>query len=203
MDPGVFPPALGEPRTATGRLFGRLLFFIDKYRLRERVLERVAPETVRLMVEPPGPFEWVHSAPFEDLYMALEAVGGDALNFKLGLEMSRTLGGSIVAPVLQAAFAMSGAKLTTAFKCCNGAYGLMSRGITFQFAEVSPTEGLVFARFEAPLPSHAIMIVVQGTIQWAFELLDLDGTVGPPEIRSESPESTVAAYEIFAVQPMD
>ena len=137
--------------------------FVDKHKLRDQVLARVSPDVARLLAHPPNPITFTSAELFDDLFQALEAVGGDALLFKAGLEVARSLGGSILAPVLHATLRLLGAKPTTAFNAANIAYSLMTRGYAFHYEEWTPTRGTILVRLDAPLPTHATMIVMQGT----------------------------------------
>jgi hypothetical protein len=190
------PPGLG-PRTAIGRVFGRVLAFMEKYDLWAEVVARVSPGTARLMAHPPGPLTWVPGVPFDEIHVALEEIGGDALTFKLGVEVARRLGGSVLAPVLRATLGMLGASPSTAFKAANGAYSLVSRGFSFHHEAWSATHGVILACFDGSDMPHATLIVFQGTLQWMLELNGVEGVVGPPHIRSKTPSATVAAYEVF------
>lgn len=201
MESNTPAAAAPEPRTGIGRLFRRILVFVDKQGLRDQVLARVSPETAQLMAEPPTPSTWILSPPIEDVYEALEAIGGDALVFKLGMDLSRGFGATIAGPILRAAFAMFGSKPASAFKVANAAYEVASRGIHLEYVASSPTEGILSARFDPPQPGHAILVVVQGTSQWLFELLDVEGSVGPPMVRSQGPGQTVVAYEVRMTEP--
>lgn len=186
-----------------GRLFRRVVNFVEKHQLLDQVLARVSPETLHLITHRPGPMALISAAPFDELYAALDAIGGDALTFKLGMELSRRLGGSVAAPILRAAFAAFGRNLATGFKAANAAYSLVNQGISIQYQDLTPAYALLEVRFNRPLPGRGIMVVVQGSAQWMFELLDINGTVGPPQVRSQDANTTLVVYDITLRDPAD
>ena len=178
------PPA-EPPRAALGSFLRAIIAFLEARKLSAQVRPLVSLETQRLIDKPPFVFRWVPSTPIDELEAALQKLGGPELCRELGLELSRAMGGTIVQPVLRAAFFLFGETPEAVFMHLDRFFSLPTRGITFSWHPLAPGSGLVEARFEGPDVPEAAYHVLQGSLQWVFDgLFQRPGTVGPPRLLS-------------------
>ncbi|HKC59604.1 MAG TPA: hypothetical protein VKB92_05935, partial [Myxococcales bacterium] len=71
-----------------------------------------------------------------------------------------------------------------------------TRGITFSYTADSPRAGLVVARFDGPDTPEAAYHVLQGSLQFIFELCGLSGEVGPAQVAESTPAGASVRYQV-------
>jgi hypothetical protein len=188
------PRAVVEPpRAALGSFLRGVIAFVERKKLMSEVRAQVSAETNKLIDNPPFVFRWVGSTAVDEIEAALQKIGGPELCHELGLELSRAIGGSIVQPVLRAAFFLFGETPEAVFGHLDRFFSLPLRGITFSWRPGSATAGVVQARFNGPDVPEAAYHVLQGSLQWVFtDLLKRAGTVGAAQmVQSDETESRV------------
>lgn len=166
------------PRAALGSFLRGIIAFLDRKKLTARVRVLVSPETNKLMDHPPFVFRWVGSTAVDEIEAALQKLGGPELCHELGLELSRAIGGSIVQPVLRAAFFLFGETPEAVFGHLDRFFSLPLRGLTFEWRPPVDGVGVIEARFNGPNTPEAAYHVLQGSLQWVFDdLLKKPGRV--------------------------
>jgi len=172
--------AVEPPRAAIGSFLRGIISFVERRNLTGAVSAQVSEETRKLMAHPPFVFRWVASTSIDEIEAALQKIGGPELCHELGMDLSRAIGGSIVQPVLRAAFFLFGETPEAIFSHLDRFFSLPIRGITFSWQHLAEGSGVVEACFNGPNVPEAAFHVLQGSMQWVFtELLKRPGTVGP------------------------
>ncbi len=192
--PGATPA--DPPRAALGSFFRGILGFLERRKMTALISARVSPETQRLIANPPFVFRWVASKAIDEIEHELFQIGGQPICHELGMEMSRNLGGSIVQPVLRAAFFLFGETPEAVFGHLDRFFSLPIRGITFEWKLLEPGHGVIESRFNGPDTPEAAYHVLQGSLQWVFDLLQRQGRVGPAIVIRETPQESRVDFEV-------
>ena len=186
------PGKSDAPRQGIGTFFRNIIDFIGERGRKAEVLERVSPQTRALWDKPPGWFSWVPSVHIDELETAFLAVAGREATVELGRICSQNLGTTVVRPVLRMAFLLLGQTPASVFENLDRFFALVTRGITFSYTAESPTSGAVVARFDGPGTPEAAYHVLQGSLQFIFELCGISGEVSAAEVV----ESTLAGASV-------
>ncbi len=184
------------PRQGIGTFFRNIVDFIDERGRKAEVLERVSPQTRALCEKPPGWFSWVPSVHIDELEAAFLAVAGREATVELGRVCSQNLGTTVVRPVLRMAFLLLGQTPAVVFENLDRFFALVTRGITFSYTADSPRAGLVVARFDGPDTPEAAYHVLQGSLQFIFELCGVSGEVGPAQVAESTPAGASVRYRV-------
>ena len=185
------------PRQALGSFLRTACAFVEKRHLVAAVKGLVRPETAALIDRPPMPFRWVDSHAIDDIEAALLQIGGTDLCLALGRELSVAIGGSLVQPVLRAAFLMFGETAETVLANLDRFFALPIRGITFTWTASGKGSGVVEARFEGPDVPDGALYVLRGSLDWVFtDLLRQPGTIGAPRVLVRNEKGTRAAFSV-------
>ena len=189
---------LSEPgsRAALGSLLRCVLDFLDEKGIREKVRARVPPATAQLIDAPPWPFAWVPAVHIDQIEIAIMEQLGRAGCVELGLAISRSLGGGMIQPVIRAAFFIFGESPPTVFANLDRFFALTTRGISFSWRTLDRVTGEVLATFDGAAVPSAAFHVLQGSLEYVFELTGGPGTVGGAEIRRQDPLATAVAYVV-------
>jgi len=180
------------PRQGIGTFFRNIVDFIYERGWKDEVLERVSGQTRALCEKPPGWFSWVPSIHIDELEAAFLAVAGREATVELGRVCSQNLGTTVVRPVLRMAFLLLGQTPAVVFENLDRFFALVTRGITFSYTADSPRSGVVVARFDGPDTPEAAYHVLQGCLQFIFELRGVSGEAGPAQVS----ESTAAGASV-------
>ncbi|MBS2023555.1 MAG: hypothetical protein JST92_14210 [Deltaproteobacteria bacterium] len=185
------------PRRALGSFFRTLCAFVDKHRLGSVVRSKVSPATIKMMDNLPFAFRWVDSTAIDEIEAVLCEVGGPSLCRDLGMELSRSLGGTVVQPVLRAAFFLFGETPESVFGNLDRFFSPTVQGITFVWTPADGRTGLVRATFEGPDCPDGAVHALQGSLQWVFdELLRKPGRVYQAKLIKRDHAATVVDYEV-------
>ncbi len=184
------------PRQGIGTFFRNIVDFIDERGRKAEVLERVSPQTRALCEKPPGWFSWVPSVHIDELEAAFLAVAGREATVELGRVCSQNLGTTVVRPVLRMAFLLLGQTPAVVFENLDRFFALVTRGITLSYTADSPRAGLVVARFDGPDTPEAAYHVLQGSLQFIFELCGVSGEVGPAQVAESTPAGASVRYRV-------
>jgi hypothetical protein len=184
------------PRQGIGTFFRNIVDFIDERGRKAEVLERVSPQTRALCEKPPGWFSWVPSVHIDELEAAFLAVAGRDATVELGRVCSQNLGTTVVRPVLRMAFLLLGQTPAVVFENLDRFFALVTRGITFSYTADSPRAGVVVARFDGPDTPEAAYHVLQGSLQFIFELCGVSGEVGPAQVAESTPAGASVRYQV-------
>jgi hypothetical protein len=160
------------------------------------VLARVSPQTRALCDKPPGWFSWVPSVHIDELESAFLVVAGREATVEMGRVCSQNLGTTVVRPVLRIAFLLLGQSPAVVFENLDRFFALVTRGITFSYTADSPQSGVVVARFDGPGTPEAAYHVLQGSLQFIFELCGLSGEVGPAQVAESTPAGASVRYQV-------
>lgn len=179
-----------------GSAFRIAIEFVQQRGLGASVRERVSAETARLMDKPPFAFAWMPARPMDELEDALRALGGPQACVDLGLAAGRSLGGSLIAPVLRMATSLFGNTPATVFQNLERFYSMVLRGMTFQYQGVSDREGIVTAQALGSGVPAALFDVTRGNLAFVFELCGSSGTVSEPEGVRIDAQSAEARYRV-------
>lgn len=137
------------------------------------------------------------SRPVDEIEEALFAIGGHPLCHELGVELSRTLGGSLVQPVIRAAFLIFGETPEAILSNLDRFFSLPLRGVTFSWRPVLDGVGTIEARFAGPSVPEAAFHVTQGSLYWVFsELLHRKGEVGRARILESDASHTRVEFTV-------
>jgi len=188
--------AAQPPRQALGSFLRSILEWVDSRKLREQVRARVSPETQAFFDKPPGPLSWISSAPIDEVETAIGEVLGKKALYDLGLVTARGLGGTMIQPVIRAAFFLFGQTPDTAFGNLDRFFTLATRGISFSYTPKSSGVGVVEARFAGPGTPQAAFEVLRGSLGFVFEVSSPAGQVDPPEIVSNDAAGAVVRYRV-------
>ena len=188
--------ATDAPRQGIGTFFRNILDFIYERGCKAEVLERVSPRTREMCEKPPGWFSWVPSVHIDELETAFLAVAGREATIELGRICSQNLGTTVVRPVLRMAFLLLGQTPAVVFENLDRFFALVTRGITFSYTAASPRSGAVLARFDGPDTPEAAYHVLQGSLQFIFELCGMSGEVGPADVSESTPAGASVHYRV-------
>ena len=187
-------PPSDAPRQGIGTFFRHIVEFISKHDRKDEVLERVSPQTRALFVKPPGWLAWVPSVHIDELEAAFLSVAGRGATVDMGRACSQNLGTTIVQPVLRIAFLLLGQSPAVIFENLDRFFSLVTRGISFSYASNSPRSGTLLARFDGPDTPEAAFHVLQGALQFIFELCGISGEVGAAEVIESSAAGASVRY---------
>ena len=176
--------AAQHPRQALGSFFISILKWVDAKKLREEVRARVSPETQALFERAPGLLSWIPSTPIDEVETAIGELAGKQALHELGLVTARGLGGSMIQPVIRAAFFLFGETPDTAFGNLDRFFTLATRGLSFSYQPKVPGVGVVEARFAGSGTPPAAFEVLRGALAFVFEVSGPSGVVDPPEVVS-------------------
>ncbi len=197
MQPSAATARASEaPRQGIGTFFRNIVDFIDERGRKAQVLERVSSQTRALCEKPPGWFSWVPSVHIDELEAAFLAVAGREATVELGRVCSQNLGTTVVRPVLRMAFLLLGQTPAVVFENLDRFFALVTRGITFSYMADSPRAGVVVARFDGPDTPEAAYHVLQGSLQFIFELCGVSGEVGPADVSESTPAGASVHYRV-------
>ena len=73
---------------------------------------------------------------------------------------------------------------------------LVTRGITFTYGTETSRSGVVVARFDGPDTPEAAFHVLQGSLQFIFELCGVSGEVGPAQVGESTPAGATVRYRV-------
>ena len=184
------------PRQGLGTFFRNILDFIYERGRKAEVLRRVSPQTRALCDAPPGWFSWVPSAHIDELESAFLEVAGREQTVELGRVCSQNLGTTVVRPVLRMAFLLLGQSPAAVFENLDRFFCLVTRGITFTYGTETSRSGVVVARFDGPDTPEAAFHVLQGSLQFIFELCGVSGEVGPAQVGESTPAGATVRYRV-------
>jgi hypothetical protein len=170
------------PRQGIGTFFRNIADFIAKDPHKDDVLQRVSQDTRALFQNPPGWLSWVPSVHIDELEAAFLTVAGREATVEMGRTCSQSLGTTIVQPVIRIAFLLLGQSPAVVFENLDRFFALVTRGITFSYTASSPRSGTVRAHFDGPDTPEAAFHVLQGALQFIFELCGISGQVGDAEV---------------------
>lgn len=179
-------------REFLGGVFRLTMGFIDKQGLRARVAAEVSEETRKRMDKPPGALSWIPSRPLDELFTAVEKLGGRKAVFDLGVLAGREFGGGIVQPVIKAALAIFGTSPATLYSHLDRFYPMVTRGYRFGWEPQGDRAGIIEARWEGAGVPTAIFHTTHGNLQYFAEMTK--GEVGPPEVVKHDAQGAVARY---------
>ena len=184
------------PRQGIGTFFRNIVEFIDGRGRKAQVLERVSAATRALCDKPPGWLSWVPSVHIDELEAAFLDVAGREATVELGRACSQNLGTTVVRPVLRMAFLLLGQTPAVVFENLDRFFAMVTRGITFSYTPESQKAGVVVARFEGSDTPEAAFHVLQGSLQFIFELCGVSGEVGPAEVAESTPAGATVRYRV-------
>ena len=185
-------------RQALGAFFRTLLDFTREKGLFEKVSDRVSEETRARMLKPPSPLSWLESRPIDEVETALGELAGRGVLVEFGALSARAFGGSMIQPVIRAAFLLFGETPAAAFANLDNFFTLATRGISFRWRPVTEKTGVVEARFAGTDTPPAAFHVLQGSLQFVFEISGAKGgEIDTAEVVSDSPAGTsVVRYTV-------
>jgi hypothetical protein len=196
LDPALAPAASHSPRQALGFFFRLITGWIESHELTAAVRQQLSAETRKLVDHAPGHFQWIGSAPVDEMEKAVGKIGGDAMLEELGLDIARRMGGGLVKPMLRAAFVLIGDTPASAFGNLGRFYGVATRGIVFRYLSLGDSVGVVEARFAGEgTPAEAIA-VLRGSLRFIFEATRQKGEVAAPIVDEESIMGTCVRYRV-------
>jgi len=184
------------PRQGLGTFFRNILDFIYERGRKAEVLERVSPQTRALCDAPPGWLSWVPSVHIDELEAAFLEVAGREQTVELGRVCSQNLGTTVVRPVLRMAFLLLGQSPAAVFENLDRFFSLVTRGINFTYSPQTSRSGEVVARFEGPGTPEAAFHVLQGSLQFIFELCGVSGQVDPAQMAESTPAGATVRYRV-------
>lgn len=197
MQPATAKAGANEaPRQGLGTFFRHILDFIYERGRKAEVLERVSPQTRALCAALPGWFSWVPSVHIDELESAFLEVAGREQTVELGRVCSQNLGTTVVRPVLRMAFLLLGQSPAAVFENLDRFFVLVTRGINFTFSPETSRSGMVVARFEGPGTPEAAFHVLQGSLQFIFELCGVSGQVEPAQVAESTPAGATVRYRV-------
>lgn len=183
-----------EPRREVlGTLLRAMLAHLEAKGLLAKVKAAVPLETRLLFDAPPGPMRWVPAEHFDQTYAALEQVAGRAALVELGATMSRTAGGSFIAPVFRMALSLFGREPASVFANLDRFWTVATRGLSFAWTSDGARSGRVVATFGAPRPLPACIPVLEGNLSYGFELTDAKGKFELVEVSADGQRVTLRA----------
>jgi hypothetical protein len=197
VQPAELPFSWSEaPRQGIGCFFRNIVDFIAERGVEGEVLAAVSPDTGALFRNPPRPLAWVPSRHIDELEAAFLQVAGRELTVEMGRMCSRTLGATIVQPVLRLAFMLLGQGPGTIFENLDRFFSLATRGIEFAWESRSRKAGTVIARFVGPDTPEAAFHVLQGSLEFIFDLCGVSGEVSAAEVSEQSDAGATVRYRV-------
>ena len=184
------------PRQALGAYFRTLVDFVNKKGLLEAVQGQVSEATREKIQKPPSPLSWVDSTPVDEIQTALGAIAGRSMLIEYGSVSARALGVGMIQPVIRAAFLLFGQTPAAAFGNLDNFFTLATRGISFGWRKVTDKEGVVEARFAGANTPASAFHVLQGSLQFVFEISGATGEVDPAEVVDTGPGTAVVRYRV-------
>ena len=118
------------------------------------------------------------------------------MTVELGRVCSQNLGTTVVRPVLRMAFLLLGQSPAAVFENLDRFFCLVTRGITFTYGTETSRSGVVVARFDGPDTPEAAFHVLQGSLQFIFELCGVSGEVGPAQVGEATPAGATVRYRV-------
>lgn len=185
-----------DERGYIGSAFRVAVEFLTQRGYAAAVKERVTAQTAALIDNPPFPFAWMPVGPMDELQTALLAVAGRPVCVELGMAAGRSLGGSMIAPVLRMATSLFGNTPVTLFQNLERFYALVLKGMTFTYESIGPREGWVVTRVHGPNAPEALFDVTRGNLVFVFELCGVNGHVDPPADVRREPWVAEARYKV-------
>ena len=184
------------PRQGIGSFFRNIVDFIYEHGRKDEVLARVSPGTRAVCEKPPGWLSWVPSIHIDELETAFLEVAGKDETVELGRVCSRNLGTTLVQPVVRMAFLLLGQTPAVLFENLDRFFSLVTRGITFSYTAEGPRSGTVMAHFDGPDTPVAAYHVLQGSLQFIFELCGAPGTAESAEVVESTDASATVRYRV-------
>src|SRR6266852_5520843 len=173
--------ATPRERGYLGSAFRLTLDLIDKKGWRQAIRAEASPETARMMDKPPSPLSWIPAARLEDLEELVARHGGPEAAVELGL-LDRSLGGSVIKPVIKLALTLFGASPETIFGNLDRFYSMASRGLHFAWCDADRKAGVIEAQFEGAGVRQSLFDVTRGNLQYVLEICGASGDVGRPQV---------------------
>jgi hypothetical protein len=174
--------ATPRERGYLGSAFRLTLDLIDKKGWRQAIRAEASPETARMMDKPPSPLSWISAARLEDLEELVARHGGPEAAVELGLLAARSLGGSVIKPVIKLALTLFGASPETIFGNLDRFYSMASRGLHFAWCDADRKAGVIEAQFEGAGVRQSLFDVTRGNLQYVLEICGASGDVGRPQV---------------------
>jgi len=184
------------PRQGIGSFLRNVIDFIGERGFAAAVLAKVSPGTRAVWESPPRAFSWVPSRHIDELETAFLQVAGEQQTVEMGRVASKNLGTTIVKPVLRMAFTLLGQSPATIFANLDRFFSLVTKGIHFEWTEPRAKGGVLVASFDGPATPRAALLVLQGSLQFVFELCGGSGEVTAPEVLADGPEGTRVRYAV-------
>ncbi len=189
---------MAAARQALGAFFRTLIDFVNEKGLLEQVRGKVSEETREKMLKPPSLLSWLDSKAIDEIEVAIGEVAGPAPLIEFGSRAARAFGGSMVQPVIRAAFLLFGETPAAAFANLDNFFTLATRGISFHWRKVTEKEGVVEARFAGTGTPQAAFHVLQGSLRFVFEISGAKGgEIDPFELVTDAgPGAAVVRYRV-------
>jgi hypothetical protein len=102
----------------------------------------------------------------------------------------------LVQPVVRIAFLLLGQSPASIFENLDRFFALVTRGITFSYAAAAPRSGAVLAHFDGPDTPEAAFHVLQGALEFIFEMCGISGAVGSVEVVESSAAGASVRYQV-------
>jgi len=188
--------ASDAPRQGIGTFFRNVVDFVSNHAGKDEVLARVSPQTRALYEKPPGWLSWVPSVHIDELEAAFLSIAGRDATVEMGRACSRSLGTTLVQPVVRIAFLLLGQSPAAIFENLDRFFALVTRGITFSYTAAAPRAGSVLAHFDGPDTPEAAFHVLQGALEFIFEMCGISGQVGSVEVVESSAAGASVRYRV-------
>ncbi|GAC1338184.1 MAG: hypothetical protein NVSMB23_05590 [Myxococcales bacterium] len=192
--PDARPPTV-PTRAGLGLFLRGILDFLEERGLRAQVRARVPADTAALFDDPPRTLSWVDARHIDAVEQALFELAGSSVCVELGLFAARGLGETIVQPVIRAAFFLFGEQPPAIFGHLDRFFSLTTRGIGFRW-QAAADGGSIEAIFTGPDVPEAALHVLQGSLQYVFELTRTRGSVAAAVVRRQDSQSTHVSYAV-------
>jgi hypothetical protein len=196
VEPATATGPRDAPRQGIGTFFRNIVDFIEERGRTAEVLERVSPATRALCEKLPGWLSWVPSVHIDELEAAFLAIAGRDATVELGRVCSQNLGTTLVRPVLRMAFLLLGQTPAVVFENLDRFFAMVTRGITFSYTAESERSGVVLAHFDGPDTPEAAFHVLQGSLQFIFELCGVSGEAFAAEVAESTPTGATVRYRV-------
>ena len=184
------------PRQALGAYLRTLVDFVKKKGLLEAVQGQVSEATREKILKLPSPLSWVDSTPVDEIQTAVGAIGGRAMLIEYGAVSARAFGVGMIQPVIRAAFLLFGQTPAAAFGNLDNFFTLATRGISFSWRTLADKEGVVEARFAGAHTPASAFHVLQGSLEFVFEISGATGEIDPAEVVDAGPDTSVVRYRV-------
>lgn len=186
---------LDSPRQGLGSLFRSILDFTAARGLTAEVRARVSPAVQALVDKPPRPLSFMPSAPIDEVEHALLQLTSPEVLVECGLSCSRSMGWTLVQPVLRAVFVLFGQSAAPVFARLDSFFSVLTKGIRFDWS-AGEGGGTLLARFDGPGTPEAAFHVLRGSLLFIFEVSGTVGEVGTPEVVEATPAGTTVRYQV-------